>query len=69
MRCHESPPEVGICNFGDSSIDIEYRYWTPTGNYFSGIHTVNLAIFNAFKANGVAIPFPQRKVRVLGDNG
>ncbi|MFT7652128.1 MAG: small conductance mechanosensitive channel [Limisphaerales bacterium] len=66
---NESPPEVGICNFGDSSIDIEYRYWTPTGNYFSGIHTVNLAIFNAFKANGVAIPFPQREVRMLADNG
>ena len=58
-------PEVGICNFGDSSIDIEYRYWTATGTYYPTIHRVNLAIFNAFKAGGVSIPFPQREVRML----
>ncbi len=60
-------PEVGITNFGDSSIDIEYRYWAPSGSYYPVIHAVNLAIFNAFKDAGIAIPFPQREVRLLGD--
>jgi small conductance mechanosensitive channel len=64
---HDTEPEVGINNFGDSSIDIEYRYWTPTGGYFKTIHTVNLAIFEAFGANDIAIPFPQREVRLLND--
>jgi small conductance mechanosensitive channel len=64
---HTSKPEVGISNFGDSSIDIEYRYWTPTGGYFQSIHAVNLAIFEAFGANDIAIPFPQREVRLLND--
>jgi len=63
----ELPPEVGIAGFGDSSIDIEYRYWTPTGNYYPTLHAVNLAIFEAFGANGIAIPFPQREVRLLND--
>lgn len=63
----DTEPEVGISNFGDSSIDIEYRYWTPTGGYFKTIHTVNLAIFEAFGANDIAIPFPQREVRLLNN--
>ncbi len=60
-----SSPEVGITGFGDSSIDIEYRYWAATGNYFNTIHTVNLAIFEAFKDASISIPFPQREVRML----
>ncbi len=64
----DSEPEVGISGFGDSSVDIEFRYWAPTGEYFRTIHTVNLAVFNAFKANGIAIPFPQREVRILNES-
>ncbi len=60
-------PEVGISNFGDSSIDIEYRYWTATGSYYNTVHAVNLAIFEAFGEHGIAIPFPQREVRLLND--
>jgi small conductance mechanosensitive channel len=64
----DSRPEVGICNFGDSSIDIEYRYWTPTGGYFKTIHAVNLAIFAAFADQGITIPFPQSEVRLLNND-
>ncbi|XOV85192.1 MAG: mechanosensitive ion channel family protein [bacterium] len=64
----EAAPEVGICNFGDSSIDIEYRYWTPTGGYFKTIHTVNLAIFRAFAEQRINIPFPQSEVRLLNND-
>ena len=28
------PPQVGIQKFGDSSIDIGFRYWVPTKQYF-----------------------------------
>jgi len=61
----DTPPEVGITAFGDSSIDIEYRYWTPTGSYYPTLHAVNLAIYQAFGEHGIAIPFPQREVRLL----
>lgn len=60
-----STPEVGIAGFGDSSVDLEYRYWAPSGHYYPTTHAVNLGIFNAFKEAGVAIPFPQREVRLL----
>lgn len=60
-------PEVGIAGFGDSSIDIEYRYWAPTGHHFRTVHDVNLAVFQAFLDNDISIPFPQREVRMLND--
>jgi small conductance mechanosensitive channel len=60
-------PEVGITSFGDSSINIEYRYWAATGAYYNTVHAVNLAIFEAFGNQGIAIPFPQREVRLLND--
>ncbi|MEM9622164.1 MAG: mechanosensitive ion channel family protein [Pseudomonadota bacterium] len=60
-----TPPEVGITSFGDSSVNIEYRYWTPTGGYFHTVHQVNLEVFSTFKEHNVSIPFPQREVRML----
>ena len=59
------PPEIGISEFADSSINIEYRYWAATGTYYNTVHAVNLAIFNAFNTEGISIPFPQREVSVL----
>lgn len=58
-------PEVGISGFGDSSVDIEFRYWAPSGRYYPTTHAINLAVFNAFKSAGISIPFPQREVRML----
>lgn len=57
-------PQVGIENFGDSSVDIGYRYWVPTQKYFETLHTVNLAVFMAINEASITIPFPQREVLV-----
>lgn len=62
----DKTPQVGIQSFGDSSIDIGYRYWVKTHNYYSIKYAVNLEVFKALKAAGVGIPFPQREVRLLG---
>jgi len=59
-------PQVGIANFGDSAIEISYRVWLPTANYFTMLHRVNLAIFNALGNGGINIPFPQRDVHLIG---
>lgn len=58
----EPAPQVGIEGFGDSSVDIGYRYWVPTQRYFEVQYQVNLALYNAFKDEGIEIPFPQREV-------
>jgi len=58
----ESPPQVGIEAFADSSINIAYRYWVPTDRYFEVQYQVNLAVFKALQTADIEIPFPQREV-------
>ena len=61
----EPQPQIGIASFGDSSINIDYRVWVPSERYFELLHEINLKVFQALGANGIAIPFPQREVRML----
>jgi small conductance mechanosensitive channel len=61
----EPEPQVGIAGFGDSSVDLNYRFWVPTERYFEVMHAANLAVYRALGQHGVTIPFPQREVRML----
>jgi len=58
-------PQIGIAAFGDSSVDIAYRYWVPTKQYFDIQFQVNAAIYAAFRREQIEIPFPQREVTIL----
>ena len=60
----EPAPQVGIEEFGDSSINIAYRYWVPTGRFFQTQYVVNLAVYKALKNSDITIPFPQREVTI-----
>ncbi|MBN1007195.1 mechanosensitive ion channel family protein [Amphritea pacifica] len=55
-------PQVGIAGFGDSSVNIAYRYWVPTKQLFELQFQINGAVYQAFREAGVEIPFPQREV-------
>jgi small-conductance mechanosensitive channel len=61
------PPVCHIVGFGDSSVDYILRFWIddPTGGLTNIRGAVFLALWDAFKAGGVDIPFPQREVRLL----
>ncbi len=59
--------QVGIDNFGDSSIDLGVRFWATTANYFETKYRANLAIFKALAEHNIEIPFPQREVRMLAE--
>jgi small conductance mechanosensitive channel len=58
-------PNVGIQRFGESGIEIGYRYWVPTRRYYEIMFAVNGGILSAFRAHGIRIPFPRRDVRML----
>ena len=64
----ENEAIVGVEKFGESSIDIGYRYWVPTKSFFKTQYDVNLKFLVALKDAEITIPFPQREVRVLGEN-
>ena len=63
----ENDPIVGIEKFGASSIDIGYRYWVPTNSYFKTQYEVNEKLLQAINSANITIPFPQREIRMLGD--
>jgi small-conductance mechanosensitive channel len=62
-------PVCWITGFGDSSVDYVLRFWITDaeGGLTNVRGQVFLALWDAFKKNGIAIPFPQREVRVLND--
>lgn len=61
------PPVCHIVGFGDSSVDYILRFWIddPTGGLTNIRGNVYLSLWDAFKENGISIPFPQREVRML----
>jgi small conductance mechanosensitive channel len=62
---HDPAPQVGIQEFADSSVNIGYRYWVPTAEYFQVSYAVNAAVYRAVKDAGLDIPFPQRDVHIV----
>ena len=63
----DRPAVCHIVGFGDSSIDYILRFWIadPTEGLTNIRGSVYLALWDAFKAHGITIPFPQREVRML----
>jgi len=61
----ERSPQVGIESFGESSMNLGIRFWAKTAVRFESQYIANLAIHDALQSAGIAIPFPQREVRLL----
>ncbi|SFR36460.1 Mechanosensitive ion channel [Yoonia tamlensis] len=60
------PPICLIRQFGDSSIDLEVRFWIadPELGVANIASEVYLEIWRTFKAHNIEIPFPQRDVHI-----
>lgn len=60
-------PVCWITGFGDSSVDYVLRFWIDdaSGGLTNVRGQVYLALWDAFKAHGITIPFPRREVRLL----
>lgn len=61
----DKAPQIGIKEFGDSSINIEYRYWVKTNDYYPIQYAANLEVFKALKEANIPIPFPKRDVHLI----
>lgn len=61
----EPPPQIFFQAYGDSSLDFNIWVHLATPNdRIPATHELNSAIFQAFQANGIEIPFPQRDLHV-----
>jgi len=64
----QPPPQGFFVGYGDSSINFELRAWTDQfPNWFKIRSELATALYDAVHEAGMAFPFPQREVRVLGD--
>jgi small conductance mechanosensitive channel len=58
-------PAVAIKDFGDFAITIAIQPWSNLSDFGATAAELKLAIVEAFRANRIDIPFPQREVRVV----
>lgn len=59
-------PRVLFHGFGDSALNMELQVWVREPREFRVIRSdINFAIFDAFRAAGIQIPFPQRDVHII----
>ena len=63
----QPPPVVGISALADSSINLFVRPWTAVADYGPAQSEIYEAILERFSAQQIAIPFPQREVRLLNN--
>ncbi len=59
------PMQVGIQSFGDSAINIGIRCWAQTKNFHQARFSCNQVLRQVLASEDIAIPFPQREVRLL----
>ena len=60
-------PAARLMAFGENGFELELRVWvvSPEQGVNNVRSEINLAIWRAFRAHGIAVPFPQREVRLL----
>lgn len=66
-RVLEEPgPVCRLIGFGDSSVDLELRFWIedPQNGTVNVTSTILLGIWDRFQEHGIEIPFPQQDVHL-----
>jgi small-conductance mechanosensitive channel len=65
-----NPPSVLVLRFAESGIDLELAVWIndPENGQSNLKSALYLAIWRAFRANDIKIPYPQREVRLVADS-
>jgi small conductance mechanosensitive channel len=60
-------PVIQVITLNDSSVDIGIKPWVKVPDYVATAGEVNQAVLETFRGRKIAIPFPQREVRILGN--
>jgi small conductance mechanosensitive channel len=61
----EPAPIVIVKNLGESSVDLEARFWVQVTDHFGVSNAIREAVKKAFDAEGISFPFPQREVLLI----
>jgi len=58
-------PVVGVARLADSSVNIGINPWVSVPDYEAATSEINQAVLETFRSRNIAIPFPQREVRMV----
>jgi small-conductance mechanosensitive channel len=64
-------PGAMLTDFASDGLELTLGYWIadPENGINNVRSDINLAIWRAFQASGIGVPFPQRVVRVVNEGG
>lgn len=68
-RLDEPPRYIGLVRFDDSQLTVRVMFQTSIFEQWDAERTFNRRINDAFNANGISIPFPQRDVHLIPQPG
>ena len=60
-------PFVGVTEYGDSSINLTFRVWCKTDDYWDVFFDTNKSIKETLDQAKISIPFPQRDVHMINE--
>jgi small conductance mechanosensitive channel len=58
-------PVVAVTSLGDSAVNLAIKPWVSVADFGAAAAEINQAILEEFRAKEIAIPFPQREIRLL----
>lgn len=62
----EPYPRALMTNFGENALEFELRVFVPSPDLYPEFqHDLNISITEAFRKEGIVIPFPQRDINVV----
>ncbi|MBU1042346.1 MAG: mechanosensitive ion channel family protein [Proteobacteria bacterium] len=61
-------PVLGVSRLADSGVTLRVSPWVSVPDYVDATGELNRSLLETFRARGIAIPFPQREVRMLDAN-
>ena len=65
-RSHRDPePVIEVADLADNSVSLTVRVWCDNGNFWPLKFALTKAIKQAFDAEGITVPYPQRTLRVI----
>lgn len=57
--------KVVVKELGDSGVELRIVIWVPVATKLYAVSDIYEAVYNAFNANGISMPFPQRDVHII----
>jgi small conductance mechanosensitive channel len=62
----EPAPVIQVVTLADSAVQIAIKPWVAVADYGAVAGELNLSLVEQLRQRGIAIPFPQREVRLVG---